>query len=829
MDTQYYCKNKVRRQDVKGHDSLNGIDYLEVLDTEGPVENLRQRTLLVRFLNRLPLTNTLNAGNILIEGGVRITPIKVLWANPAPTVPGDLITKEEQNFLSSLPMPGHWLVVRTDRRGDFSTYRLRLVNPKYLEQPPEGYDLRLSEVEFSFKVECAGDFDCRPVQECPPEPKEPEPPIDYLAKDYASFRQLMLDRLSVVLPEWQERNPADTGMALVEVLAYAADHLSYHQDAVATEAYLGTARKRVSVRRHARLLDYPMHDGSNARTWVQVQVNAESILLEEGTPLLTRLTGQAPHIAPDSPRYAQAMAQQPEVFETMHNVVLCRSHNKIPFYTWGDEECRLPKGATRATLKNTGGKMNEENLKPGDVLIFEEVKGPGTGHADPTNRHAVRLAVVEFTEDRLFKENEDEDQPQRIVNIEWYEQDALPFPLCVSSVNNQGPVEDISVARGNIVLVDHGYKLEKEEEIKLPINGRFRPRLKEAQITHCVPFDSDDARSRPAFEATQQEPRAALPVVLLQEKDDRQGGTWEPRHDLLNSDRFAREFVVEMEEDRRATLRFGDDVHGKRPAAETTFSASYRIGNGKAGNVGADAIAHVVTDREEIVGVRNPIPAQGGTDPEHVERVRLDAPQAFRTQERAVTGADYAAMAERHPEVQKAVASRRWTGSWHTVFVTVDRKGGQPVDAEFEQELRGFLERFRLAGHDLEIEPPRFVPLDIAVRVCVAPCYYRSMVKEALLETFSNQDLPGGRRGFFHPDRLTFGQPVYLGRVVAAAMEIPGVQHVEVVRFERSGQEPLDEFKEGRIPMARLEIARLDNDPNAPENGKIEFIMEGGL
>ena len=53
----------------------------------------------------------------------------------------------------------------------------------------------------------------------------------------------MLDRLSIVLPEWQERNPADAGMALVEVLAYAADYLSYHQDAAATEAYLGTARK----------------------------------------------------------------------------------------------------------------------------------------------------------------------------------------------------------------------------------------------------------------------------------------------------------------------------------------------------------------------------------------------------------------------------------------------------------------------------------------------------------------------------------------------------------------------------------------------------------
>ena len=74
------------------------------------------------------------------------------------------------------------------------------------------------------------------------------------------------------------------------MLAYVGDHLSYQQDAVATEAYLGTARRRVSVRRHARLVDYAMHDGCNARAWVQVQVNATTLVTlpdEAHTGLLT--------------------------------------------------------------------------------------------------------------------------------------------------------------------------------------------------------------------------------------------------------------------------------------------------------------------------------------------------------------------------------------------------------------------------------------------------------------------------------------------------------------------------------------------------------------
>ena len=58
------------------------------------------------------------------------------------------------------------------------------------------------------------------------------------------------------MPDWQERHVPDLGIALVEVLAYVGDYLSYYQDAVATEAYLDTARRRISVRRHARLVDY---------------------------------------------------------------------------------------------------------------------------------------------------------------------------------------------------------------------------------------------------------------------------------------------------------------------------------------------------------------------------------------------------------------------------------------------------------------------------------------------------------------------------------------------------------------------------------------------
>jgi hypothetical protein len=128
------------------------------------------------------------------------------------------------------------------------------------------------------------------------------------------------------------------------------------------------------------------------------------------------------------------------------------------------------------------------------------------------------------------------------------------------------------------------------------------------------------------------------------------------------------------------------------------------------------------------------------------------------------------------------------------------------------------------------------IPLDIAFTVCVLPGYFRSNVEQALYNTFSNRSLPNGQVGFFYPGNFTFGQPVYLSRIVAAAMQVPGVHWLDTDdtppkpnHFQRWGQLPHGETAAGEIDMAPLEIAQLDNDPNFPENGRIQFFLDGGI
>lgn len=803
MSTQLHCRSDERGRLVR-RSKINGIDHLEVLAS--------QRTLLVHCFHSVA-DQGLDADNAIVEGGERIRDVAVEWAGAAAASAARL-RADERAYVEGLPAAvlDRALLVRTDRSGDFSTYTLHLVASRALpDRPPDDFDLVRSSVAFSFKVDCPSEFDCAQDEQCEP-PLLPEPQIDYMAKDYASFRRLLLDRLAVVMPRWRDRNPADVEVTVVELLAYAADRLSYHQDAAATEAYLGTARRRASVRRHARLLDYRVHDGVNARAWACFEIgdpNDDGARLEAGTPVLTGEPGAEPRLDPDA--VAEAVSRGALVFETLEPLVLQYDRNTIDLYAYGETDCCLPRGATRATLVRKG----KLQLAEGDVLLLEEVRGPKPDEPpEPGHRHAVRLS-------RPPVPRRDEVREKDLLEIEWHDADALPFALCL----RQHPDGPTARVRGNVALCDHGHRIPEPENLpEVPKGRRYRPPLDRAGLTYAAPYDARAARRRPASEATRVDARDALPWIRLVGE----GELWEPEADLLGSERFATAFVVEMGEDGRAELRFGDDVQGRAPRAGTQFRATYRVGSGGRGNIGAGALSRVAT-AAKVTRVTNPIPATGGTDPEPLEQARLLAPQAFRSQRRAVTLDDYARAAEAHPQVQRAGATRRWTGSWWTIFVTVDRIGGRPIDPAFEADLRRFLDPVRLAGHDLEIDGPAFVPLELILRICVTPGYVRSDLKEALLEVLGSGRRRDGRPALFHPDNFTFGATVYLSPIVAAVMAAPGVAFVEPIAFQPWRRTAPEGIADGRLTFGRLEIPTLENDPNRPESGRLELRMEGGL
>ncbi|MGH9622704.1 MAG: baseplate J/gp47 family protein, partial [Bryobacteraceae bacterium] len=250
-------------------------------------------------------------------------------------------------------------------------------------------------------------------------------------------------------------------------------------------------------------------------------------------------------------------------------------------------------------------------------------------------------------------------------------------------------------------------------------------------------------------------------------------------------------------------------------------------GNGTAGNVGADTLIHC--DDVGVVTCTNPLAAIGGADPETAEQIRRRAPQAFLTQERAINMPDYERITEMNAQVENAVATLRWTGSWYTVFITAEPKGARNLTATLRKELKKNINRYRLAGQDIQLESPQYVSLRIALTICVDPAYFRSDVAKALSQVLGSSILSDGTKGLFYHDSFTFGQTVYLSRVYAAARKVAGVRSVAATVFQPQAAPPTSIFlAKGEIPLGPFQIARLDNDPSLPDHGQLTLCMQGG-
>ncbi|MBB5503106.1 baseplate J/gp47 family protein [Paraburkholderia sp. MM5384-R2] len=818
----YFCSQKNRRDLVLRSATLNGIDYLEVLTDHAGCG----KQLAVTFLKDARALD-LDAGNAEVTGD---TPLKVVSIDAA---------TDDDPLL---------VVITLDRTGDFSPYTFSLVAKPSGTDPPAGLDPQLSTLTFSFKAGCPSPVDCRP-QPCCPSPAAASPDINYLAKDYTGFVQVMRDRLAVLAPGWTETHAADMGVAIIESLAYAADHLSYQQDAVSTEAYIGTARSRISLRRHARLVDYSVGEGCNARAWVYLETAKDDLLVPRGTAFYVRTPGEAAVVDPlDLYHVALLKNSTQPIFSSLCDVWLYMEQNEMHFYTWGDSNCCLPAGATQATLVGT-----LESLAEGSVLIFQEKVGPLTGSpddADPTHRWAVRLTGVRTTNDAgelLFDPLPT--PPLHITQVSWSADDALPFPLCLSSTyqGDDGPVqlEDVSVAFGNIVPADHGTLVDHEIlgvvpalppaplveascdcDIQavaavslLPPHARFYPELAQSPLTFAHAY----ASSAPATAFTAAGPATATPQIVVHSDDNR---TWTVTEDILGSGPDSDSFTPEIELDGSVFLLFGDGQYGAAPDPGLQLTARYRIGNGSVGNVGHDTIAHMVGNPHQIRSVRNPLAAAGGTDPEGMEHIRQYAPFAFQTQERCVTEDDYSVMTAALPGIRQARGTFHWTGSWYSAFVSVEPEGA--LTKRLLHDTTRYLNLLRMLGIDLTVRAAQIIGLKITLRICVAPGHFRGDVFAALMKLFITGNQCNGQPGLLAAANFVFGETVYASPLIAAAQSVDGVVSATLTTFSRLDAPWVDGVALGYISLGPLQIAACDNDPNHLDRGVFALQLDGG-
>ena len=310
---------------------------------------------------------------------------------------------------------------------------------------------------------------------------------------------------------------------------------------------------------------------------------------------------------------------------------------------------------------------------------------------------------------------------------------------------------------------------------------------------------------------------------------------WERHTSLLESAADDPHFVVHVDEDDSATVYFGDGTYGRIPPAAAPLRASYLIGGGAAGNVGPDTVSVIASGVNVQATVRNPLGASGGDDHESIEHARAHAPGVFRSQQRAVTIADYVELAESYPGVARAMAvaptpertiapARTGRGqpapalvTWNYVDLIVVPEGGLDLNDALRGELQQYFDARKMVTTIVSIRSPVFVRVDIRVLIGVEPTAYAGDVRARAREAVD---------ALFDLERVDFGQPVYLSKVYEAVEGVEGVAYADVRGFRgRRSYPPQQAIATsgaggGRIPLREREF---------PRPGRIRITTEGGL
>ena len=815
----------IDRVDVlRASSTLTGIDFIQVAASQ---------TELVVFLQHDALPAAIDAAlaalpaasiSIFAEGQVEPARVKVLGNTsplPAP-VDGRAVMRLQ------LEMPG-----------GFGFYRLHLDTPVI--------DPYYNDIRFSFKAACDSDLDCKAPDPHCSEDAPVDFPVDYRARDFWSFRQALIDFASQRYTDWQDRVEADAGMMLLEILAAMGDEFAYAQDRLARESTLATATQRRSLRHLARLVDYPLDDGSGAFAWLAIDA-AAAVTIDAGTRVCDAVSqvffevGKGLRDVPLPPTAPVAYPVAP-------------ASNRLLTYLWDEGDTCLHEGGTTLTLQG----HHAFDLAPLTVIDpigrWVLLRTEPTAPDKPERRLAVRL-VKERTRDDV-----DPLTLLPITRIAWDVPTPFDFDL------------ETLVVHANLLPATAGQTLTERFRIG-PVSdpADTEPDLAIAiervgiDSTLCYPkpasADDEVARVKVMFSLAGSEvtPLSMLPIatadgsIAMRPEIDlaRDGdGPWAWLDALVGAETAAptaKVFTLEDGVYRRVvgferlgkltelvdyasgegrTIRFGDGEFGTAPSEGNKFTVRYRLGNGSRTNVAPDTLVLFPDGIPPGVnGVLNPLAGIGGRDPESADSIRTNAPQAFRARTyRAVQPADFEEIAERLPWVQQAGAAVRWTGSWSTVFVTPDPLDEVGLSATHRTELEQLIDRVRQAGREAKVMAPRYADFDLEIRLCAAQNAYRGEVKEAALHALFG---PHGDSGFFGPNNFRFGTPLSRAALIATLQGVPGVRAVEQMRVRRRGWFDWRSFSELSLKVGLDELVRVSNDRQLPTQGAVRLVMEGG-
>ena len=267
---------------------------------------------------------------------------------------------------------------------------------------------------------------------------------------------------------------------------------------------------------------------------------------------------------------------------------------------------------------------------------------------------------------------------------------------------------------------------------------------------------------------------AALRVLI-------NGEQWGEVESLYGQPPTARVYTAQQADDGTSVLQFGDGATGARvPTGRGNVIATYRQGSGLEGRVKARQLDILLERPPGLKAVVNPAPAEGGADPETLDRARQAAPTTVKTFGRAISLLDFESLALESGLVAQARATWVWVGLEKAVHLTVAGQEGGIFSPEALEALHSGLTAQRDPNHPLILANFCRVPVVVHARIVVDGRFVRETVRKAarraLLDTFAFKNVP-------------FARPVHLSDLYRVLQDVIGVTYVDIDLLHFKGRE----------------------------------------
>ena len=819
--------------------ALTGIDYVFV-------NPFYERFVRVYFLTDIRQLSTPFVINSTEEGGLDGSQFSI--RNESDSAEPEIKVLNIQGLGFDGERQRSFINLLVESGGGFGRYRLRIADSRV--------DRFFNDVSFTFKTGCDSGEDCaeRPAV-CPPE-QLLDFPIDYLARDFVSLRNALLDYIAQRFPQYTLPIEADVGVMLAEVMAALGDEFSYIQDRYAREAFLETANQRRSLRKKARLLDFEIHDGRSPTALLELTVST-GLDVEPGAHIDAKQGYRA---------WATSEGGDPIAFEiglglrderdfAVHQAWNAKDRTpegRLEPYGFDASEACLRVGATEMYLKGEIPWLEGlEGELPGRLMLLRtEPEDP----AVPARRHFVRVQAFEALTDPLVLEN---GSPLAVTRVVWHQQDALPFQLDLDSLHISLNVVPATAGRTRSVQFVCGEELALTDDVDVAVE-RQGPLFSESTERPTLFLYGLPGTEEAGLGFLGPSLRSTLPEVRVFEPGpDGPANEWYFQRSLLGSNSTDEVFTLEDGVWRRIvayqragqevvhrdyatgrgfSLRFGDGVFGRIPGRGQRFQVDYRFGPAERANVPANAINRIdgipgeeVRMASCVLAVTNPMEVTGGQNPESQRDIKLLTPEAFRADVLfAVRPEDYGEQAEKLDFLQRAHGTSRWTGSWTSMFVAGDPLGANSLTDEQREQLEAWMGCVRQTGRDVIVQNPKLLPIDLKIRICVEPYAYAAQVRALVEEVLVGSGGGSDQTAFFSPDNFTFGMPLRRSSLEAVIQSVPGVRFVRDIRVRERGVRSERDFAEPLLRVDPDQVIRLDNDPQRPGNGTLFVETEGG-